>query len=188
MPEQPAPDDSERVRPDQPEPDTKDWTWTLERPCPECGYDAATVQPAAIPALVRDAMSRFPDALRREGATLRPEPRVWSPLEYGCHVRDVCRIFARRLHLMLEQDDPLFENWDQDATALQERYAEQDPLVVAVQCEDAAHEAADAFAAVADGQWPRVGRRSDGSVFTVESLGRYFLHDLYHHVHDLDRA
>ena len=25
------------------EPDTKDWTWVLERPCPECGFDAAAV-------------------------------------------------------------------------------------------------------------------------------------------------
>ncbi|HEY5013683.1 MAG TPA: DinB family protein, partial [Acidimicrobiia bacterium] len=22
-------------------PDTKDWTWVLERPCPECGFDAS---------------------------------------------------------------------------------------------------------------------------------------------------
>ena len=21
-------------------PDTKDWTWVLERPCPECGFEA----------------------------------------------------------------------------------------------------------------------------------------------------
>lgn len=22
------------------EPDTKDWTWVLDRPCPECGFEA----------------------------------------------------------------------------------------------------------------------------------------------------
>ena len=30
-----------------------------------------------------------------------------------------------------------------------------------------------------------VGRRSDGSAFTVESLGRYWLHDVEHHLHDV---
>lgn len=23
-------------------PDTKDWTWVLERACPECGFDASS--------------------------------------------------------------------------------------------------------------------------------------------------
>ena len=26
------------------EPDTKDWTWTLGRACPECGFEAAAVE------------------------------------------------------------------------------------------------------------------------------------------------
>ena len=25
-------------------PDDKDWTWVLERPCPECGFDASALQ------------------------------------------------------------------------------------------------------------------------------------------------
>ena len=29
-------------------PDTKDWTWVLDRPCPECGYDASTVAVADL--------------------------------------------------------------------------------------------------------------------------------------------
>ena len=83
--------------PATPEPDGKDWTWTLERPCPECGFDAATIEPVAIPALVRDAASRWPDVLARPDATRRPAPATWSPLEYACHVRDVHRLFQQRL-------------------------------------------------------------------------------------------
>ena len=33
--------------------------------------------------------------------------------------------------MVLATDDPTFANWDQDATAVQERYAEQDPVRVA---------------------------------------------------------
>jgi two-component system chemotaxis response regulator CheB len=40
---------------------------------------------------------------------------------------------GRRLQLLLTQDDPEFENWDQDATAVAERYGEQDPAVVAAE-------------------------------------------------------
>ena len=173
------------AEPQAPEPDDKDWTWTLRRPCRECGFDTAGIEPVAIPALVRDAASRWPDVLARPDATARPAPRTWSPLEYACHVRDVHRVFRERLELMLAEDDPAFANWDQDATALDERYWEQDPAVVAIEVTETGEALADAFTRVSDDQWNRTGVRSNGSTFTVESLGRYLLHDLFHHVWDV---
>jgi hypothetical protein len=173
------------AEPQAPEPDDKDWTWTLRRPCPECGFDTAGIEPVAIPALVRDAASRWPDVLARPDATARPGPRTWSPLEYACHVRDVHRVFRERLELMLAEDDPAFANWDQDATALDERYWEQDPAVVAIEVTETGEALADAYTRVSDDQWNRTGVRSNGSTFTVESLGRYLLHDLFHHVWDV---
>jgi hypothetical protein len=171
--------------PQAPEPDDKDWTWTLQRPCPECGFDTARIEAVAIPALVRDAASRWPDVLARPDATIRPDPRTWSPLEYACHVRDVHLVFRGRLELMLSEDDPAFANWDQDATALAERYWEQDPAVVATEVTETGEALADAYSRVGDHQWSRSGVRSNGSTFTVESLGRYLLHDLFHHVWDV---
>lgn len=171
--------------PARPEPDAKDWTWTLERPCPECGFDAASVEPVAIPALVRDAASRWPEVLGRPDARIRPASTTWSPLEYGCHVRDVHRLFRQRLELMLTEDNPTFANWDQDETALAERYWEQDPAVVAGEVTESGEELADAYTRVGDDDWGRTGIRSNGSTFTVDSLGRYLLHDLFHHVWDV---
>jgi len=169
----------------QPVPDDKDWTWTLLRVCPECGFDAASVEPVAIPALVRDAVSRWPDVLARRDAATRPEPTTWSALEYGGHVRDVCRIFTTRVQLMLDEDDPLFANWDQDATALADRYGEQDPATVSAELAEAGEGLATAYSRVGHDDWARVGRRSNGSPFTVETLGQYALHDLFHHVWDV---
>jgi hypothetical protein len=168
-------------------PDSKDWTWVLARPCTECGYDANVVDRADIPRLVREATSTVRDALGRRGAPQRPDESTWSDLEYGCHVRDVCRVFDERLSLLLAEDDPLFANWDQDRTAREERYADQDALVVADELAAAADGLAGRYASVRDEQWSRSGRRSNGSVFTVESLGRYLVHDLVHHVHDVSR-
>jgi hypothetical protein len=172
-------------RPETPQPDTKDWTWTLLRPCPECGFAAAAVEPVAIPALVRDAVSRWPDVLARPDAAVRPAPTTWSALEYGCHVRDVCRIFTTRLQLMLDEDDPRFDNWDQDETALADRYDRQDPATVSAELAEAGEALAVAYTRVGPDDWARTGRRSNGSAFTVETLGQYALHDLFHHVWDV---
>ena len=134
--------------PAAPQPDTKDWTWTLQRVCPECGFDAAAVEPVAIPALVRDAVSRWPDVLARRDAAQRPTPTTWSPLEYGAHVRDVCRIFTTRVQLMLDEDDPRFANWDQDETALADRYDRQDPATVSAELAEAGEALAVAYTRV----------------------------------------
>jgi hypothetical protein len=169
-------------------PDAKDWTWVLSRACPECGFDTRTVRRDDIGALVRANASAWPDVLAREDATRRPRPGVWSPLEYACHVRDVFRIFDERLALMRSADVPEFANWDQDATAVEQGYALQDPAVVAVELVEAARSVAAAFDAVPDTDWERTGLRSDGSAFTVETLGRYFVHDPEHHLFDVTGA
>jgi hypothetical protein len=170
---------------DQIVPDSKDWTWTLERPCPECGFDAGSVAAAAIAPTTLASTAPWTAVLERDGVRQRPSPGVWSPLEYACHVRDVCRVFTGRLQLMLAEDAPRFANWDQDETAVTERYGEQDPAVVAAELQQAAAVVADTFASVPADQWGRNGLRSDGSAFTVLTLGQYFLHDLAHHLVDV---
>lgn len=166
-------------------PDTKDWTWVLEASCPECGFDSAGLDRDELGPLVLTNAARWQVALARPDATQRPAADVWSPLEYACHVRDVHRVFARRLEVMLHEDDPLFANWDQDATAIEDDYAAQDPATVAYELGNAAESVAATYDGVADHEWGRTGRRSNGSVFTVESLGRYHLHDDIHHLWDV---
>ena len=174
-----------RLEPPTPEPDDKDWTWVLERPCSECGLTAATIRREDFAVLVRQAAAPWPDVLARQDASVRPSPQVWSPLEYGCHVRDVLRLFDGRLELMRAKTDPRFQNWDQDATAVAERYWDADPVIVASEILDAAEQHAASWTTVRADEWDRPGRRSNGSVFTVESLGRYELHDLVHHLWDV---
>jgi hypothetical protein len=165
--------------------DAKDWTWVLERRCPECGYSAREITAGEIGPRARAEMATLAAALSRPDATVRPQPTTWSALEYGCHVRDVCTIFHTRLRRICDETDPLFDNWDQDETALSERYWEQQPATVISQMEEAAQRVAAAFDAVQDDQWTRTGRRTDGARFSALSLGQYFLHDLVHHAHDV---
>ena len=116
---------------------------------------------------------------------LRPSAGQWSPLEYGCHVRDVLRLYDYRLRLMLTQEGPQYPNWDQDATALTDHYDQQTPAVVADELAKAADTVAARFESLSAEQWERTGSRSDGANFTVESFGRYFIHDPVHHLYDV---
>ena len=166
-------------------PDTKDWTWVLRRPCPECGLDTSSFSLAALPDMIRANAAAWRQPLAAAGVARRPRPDKWSPLEYGCHVRDVFRLYDYRLGLMLTSDDPLFPNWDQDETAVSDRYGEQDPAQVADELAAAADVLASRFAGVRGNEWQRPGRRSDGAAFTVETFGRYFIHDPVHHLYDV---
>ena len=170
------------------EPDTKDWTWVLDRACAECGFDTATLDRTRVPQAIRDNATLWDVVLRTDDAAVRPSGHVWSPLEYACHVRDVNRLFSQRLRLMLEQDAPAFDNWDQDAAAEADDYGSQDPVAVAGEVVAAADEVADRYQTVARDQWERTGRRSDGATFTVDSFARYHLHDLVHHAHDVSHV
>ena len=170
------------------EPDEKDWTWVLDRPCPDCGFEASDHPRERLGAGIRRVALRWRPLLDRPLAAERPRPDQWSALEYGAHVRDVFTICLGRLQKMLAEDDPTFMNWDQDATAVEDGYSGQDPFEVARQLEAAAIAFAEAYDAVEDVQWARTGTRSDGARFTVESFGRYVLHDPVHHVWDVKQG
>jgi hypothetical protein len=167
-------------------PDSKDWTWVLQRPCPECGLDTQSFAVTAIPAMLRVNSGQWHALLTGPGDHgQRPAPAKWSALEYGCHVRDVLRLYDTRLALMLTVDGPHYPNWDQDASAIEDRYADQDPPYVAAELVSAADFIAARFARITGDQWQRTGFRSDGAAFTVETFARYFIHDPVHHLYDV---
>jgi len=166
-------------------PDTKNWTWVLTRPCPECGFDARGFPREETAQRLRANAASWREVLHRPDVGRRPADDVWSPLEYACHVRDVFRIYDERLRLMLTEDAPAYPNWDQDATAVAERYAEQDPEVVDRELRAAAAALAARFEQVSGDDWDRTGTRSDGAEFTVETFARYLLHDPVHHLWDV---
>jgi len=166
-------------------PDDKDWTWVLERPCQDCGFDATRIDQATTGQLVRENATTWIEVLERGDVRVRPRSDKWSDLEYACHVRDVYRIMDQRLALMLAENNPLFQNWDQDETAIAERYDLQDPATVTSELLAAAESYARRYDLVTEPQWPRPGRRSNGSLFTVETLAHYGLHDPQHHLWDV---
>ncbi|OBB87056.1 DinB family protein [Mycolicibacterium peregrinum] len=167
------------------EPDTKDWTWVLSRTCTECGFDPASVHRSEVASMIRDDAALWVPRLHGTGVDVRARPDRWSILEYGCHIRDVHRIFEHRVQLMLTEHDPRFPNWDQDATAIADDYGSQDPGVVATELYEAAGVVADTYDRVPADAWSRRGLRSNGSEFTIATIAIYHLHDIVHHAYDV---
>jgi len=179
---------------DQPSPDTADWTWVLQRQCPDCGYDAPSFDRSELGAKVRSSAASWRQLLGRgDLVSERPpvpagvEPR-WSAVEYGAHCRDVWRLFGGRFEQMLRDDNPVFRNWDQNAAAIDEQYHLADSRTVAYELAVAAGKVADLLDHLDDNEWERTGGRSDGPQFTIESMARYGLHDVVHHLWDAEQG
>jgi len=167
-------------------PDEKDWTWTLTRRCEDCGLSAGEVDPREVADRAYVAAEEWVQILRSSPAVeVRPEPGVWSPLEYACHIRDVYQVFEGRVARVLAEDHPHFDNWDQNETAVLKRYAEADPEVVAEEIEAAATAFVARLRTLRPADLDRPGTRSDGAEFTLATLLQYFLHDVVHHLWDV---
>ncbi len=179
---------------DEPTPDRKDWTWALERACDSCGLEVDHVARSDLGALIRANAAAWRALLARGSMVAARPPAgsaaspVWSALEYGCHVRDVYRRFHERLRRMLSEDQPSFADWDQNYTAIEAGYGEQDPGRVSYDLALIAGQTADMVDRIMSDQWERTGTRSDGLSFTVDSLVRYLLHDVVHHVWDVEQG
>ncbi|MFC7755860.1 DinB family protein [Tsukamurella soli] len=160
----------------------------LELPCPDCGFDPAAIRRADIADRIEASAVGWAARLDTADARVRPDSATWSVPEYGCHVRDVHDIMRTRLELMPAQDDPPFPNRGQDATAVDSRYDRQSLEAVSIELDCAADLLVASYRGVPGAAWRRPGRRSDGSRFTVHTLGVYALHDLEHHRVDVGSA
>ncbi|MCY7299418.1 MAG: DinB family protein [Ilumatobacteraceae bacterium] len=169
-------------------PDDKNWTWVLERVCPDCGFDATTFDPLKVRGTIEANALRWRELLADPRATRRPDDNTWSATEYACHVRDVYRLYLLRLERMLYEDGHTFANWDQDDNAIKQSYDQQQPQDAAGELHAAAGMLAARYATVGGAQWQRTGTRSDGVEFTIDSFTRYFIHDLVHHVWDAEQG
>jgi hypothetical protein len=71
----------------------------MER-CEECGFTYQLDEAEAAGPSIVEAADRLAAVLTGVGAhelRRRPEPEVWSPLEYACYVRDVFLVQRERV-------------------------------------------------------------------------------------------
>jgi hypothetical protein len=159
--------------------------------CPSCALGYASLDVAAavagIRAVPQDVAARV-GAVPEPAVRRRPEPAVWSVLEYAAHVRDVYATFLVRLHRARTEDHPTLDPMFGDLRAERLRY---DELPVDAVLHELALAAAGFCAEVADTadhEWGRPVRRLPGEDRTALWLVRHAMHEGVHHVRDIERV
>lgn len=157
--------------------------------CAECGMAYAAVEVSSIPAALREVAGQLRAAVTALGPAelrRRPEPLVWAPIEYLCHVRDVYTVTTIRLYRARTEDRPAIEPVFNDLRALRFRYLDRDPGAVLDELDAAVAGCCDEVAEVTD--WDRTVTRLAGEQRTTRWLARAALHEGRHHLLDITGA
>jgi len=161
--------------------------------CAECGFSYQLIDADAVPGRLRALRSGFSEELSgadTAAVSRRPEPSVWSALEYACHVRDVLLVQRERLIVAQVEDVPAVARMHRDERVGLARYDAHPVPVVLDQLGMAAELCAVTFEALdAAGRarrlvypWPEATERDLGWV------GRHAVHEGEHHLMDVRRV
>ena len=169
----------------------RDWTRTTREACPDCGADTTTVDDAAIGPALTTAVADFGRTLAAAdpaGVRVRPADGVWSALEYACHSRDVIGVFEHRVRRTAKTPGQSLGWWDHEASAIEDAYNEQVPVLVAEEMAAMARSFALVLAGLEAEVWDAEAERRPGERFTVREMARFVLHELIHHRWDAENS
>jgi hypothetical protein len=171
---------------------------TPKERCTECGFVYVEVSPEDAAEKLRSFGRRYRAPLTRflageDGDAIlrqRPEPNVWSALEYAAHVRDAIRFNGYLARRALTEDNPTLPAPNPDKAAVDNNYNDEDTVTVA----DGLQERAEKLAALVEANddpsaWDRtaVWEGRDGD-FTAIYFVRNAVHEGHHHLLDVGRV
>ena len=132
-------------------------------------------------------MADLPGRRGRGVPAPHPAPGVFSPIQYGAHVRDIQRVYGDRILLMLHESGPVFPQFNPDESAWN-AFNELEVDALADQIHEQAERLAGILAALELDDWSRTMVRDGGSdgvfTFTVAGLASYAVHESRHHLRD----
>ena len=163
--------------------------WRVEA-CAECGFEYDLGEAPRAGGAIVDAAEELAGRLR-DGADLgtRRRPDLWSPLEYGCHVRDVLLVQRERVLAARRTECPSFDPMGRDERAEHDGYAEQDPFDVARQLADAARMFAHDLSRLDGPEWERTLMYNYPARFerSLRWVAVHTVHEVRHHALDVRR-
>ncbi|MFF0445170.1 DinB family protein [Streptomyces sp. NPDC004609] len=158
--------------------------------CNQCNFPSVHSGGERAAGLLREYAGRWRRVLTDPQVTRRRTgPLAWSPLEHGCHVRDMCLLFHQRLDATLgtasSAPAPGEQGGSPDVPGL---YRDEDPRRVAGELGRAAESLARRFASLSAGDWDRADPRFTDPRLTVAFFTGHFLHDIVHDLGEVTRA
>jgi hypothetical protein len=168
------------------------WQWARAQTdrCPQCGYHPAALERSALGSQLTESAEEWRTFLvHADDASLRtiPAPGIFSAVQYGAHVRDILRVYGDRILIMLEEDDPVFPQFNPDESAW-DGYNRLDPEELADDIDAQARRLSAILGGLQPAQWSLTMVRDGGSdgvyKFTVAGLASYAVHEAHHHLLD----
>jgi hypothetical protein len=161
----------------------------LER-CDACGFDGGRYDDAALSRALRGLGPRWRSLLFETGPELRarPEPEVWSALEYAAHSRDITALHVFGVEQALTLDEPSFPPIEDDLVgSAAASYGSADPDAVLDGLETQAMRLAQLADDAGRDRWSR-GLTIGANRSDVRRLLEHALHDSLHHLDDVERG
>jgi hypothetical protein len=160
--------------------------------CDECGFELGLETAEAVAPQIVDGVAGVADTLRGAGPALRQraQPDVWSPLEYGAHLRDVLLVQRERVLAARRVETPTFDPMGRDERVEHDGYAQQDPDDIARQLTDAAAMFANDLSRLAPAEWDRTVIYSYPArqQRSLRWVAVHTLHEVRHHGMDVSRG
>jgi hypothetical protein len=159
--------------------------------CAQCGFvydlSLATTAGQAIDERVDAVVAILRD--RDVDVRSRRRPGVWSPLEYGCHLRDMLLVQRERVLAALRADRPDCTPMGRDERVVHDGYADQRPADVGRQLADAALMFGNVLSRLPDDDWNRTMLYNfpEASERSLRWVAVHTLHDVHHHLGDIRR-
>jgi DinB superfamily len=159
--------------------------------CGDCGFVYDLAQAGAVPIDIRRQVDEVVAILRSRGQDLRSRrrPGLWSPLEYGCHLRDMLSVQRERVLAARRNVRPDCVPMGRDERVEHDGYALQDPADVARQLADAAQLFGNVLAQLADEDWDRtvIYHFPETQERSLRWVAIHTLHEACHHLLDIRR-
>lgn len=168
------------------------WEWPRiqSEPCPQCGDHPGARPPGTLGELAVERAAAWRKLLTEEDeAYLRhiPGPAIFSPMQYGAHVRDILRVYGERMALGLREDNPSFPAFNPPGEVF-ESYNRMGRDELADDLEAQAGRLAEIVHGVGPSGWSRTvvsNRGNDGVYsFTIKGLACNAVHEAHHHLLD----
>ena len=132
---------------------------------------------------VIDALREFP----AESLTEHPLPGKWSACEIVHHLADSETTSALRLRLLLAEDRPIIQGYDQDQYAVRLRYNERNinPALDAFRAARAS--TAQLLDLMSEEDWAREGVHTESGKYTAEDWLRIYAAHAHNHAAQIKR-